>query len=176
MNTDTLDYGCLMGYPFTTEDKRIIASFIKQNIPETVLVEEGHETDSHVTVLYGFHLDIPVKEIYKASKYFMDGEQLSLSLGNISRFENEAYDVIKVDIESDDLVAFNAFLREEFENRVDVTFPIYHPHITLAYVQKGACRDLDGKKIDLKNNEFYFDDLIYSISLDGQGKKYRFNV
>ena len=65
---------------------------------------------------------------------------------NISLFENEEYDVVKMDIKSKDLKKMNKRLRDNFEYTSD--YPEYHSHLTLAYVKKGK-----GKKYTTKIND-----------------------
>jgi len=76
-----------------------------------------------------------------------------MRLGQVSFFSEgygmwtgdpSAYDVLKVDVESEGLYRLNAALRQAFGERLEVTYPDYHSHLTLAYVKKGTCRQLEG--------------------------------
>lgn len=93
----------------------------------------GRETEPHVTALYGItHNDV------KAITERVKGHgPVALTLGKISKFSSpdKPYDVLKVDVHSPDLHKLNATLKKEpFES----DFPKYQPHLTLAYVKKGA--------------------------------------
>lgn len=92
------------------------------------------ETEPHVTVLYGLtkHEAAPVAKVIK------DHGPITITLGKLSVFENDQYDVLKVDVESPELRALNAKLSKLPH---ESSFPDYKPHMTIAYLKKG-----EGKK------------------------------
>ncbi len=96
-----------------------------------------------------------------------------MTLGSTSLFpanENDSqrggaeYDVVKIDVHSDDLVRLNGVI--SYGTPVTDTHPKYQPHITLAYVKPGL-----GKKYiemdDVKDLQLSFDKLVFS---DADGK------
>lgn len=54
---------------------------------------------------------------------------------NISLFEQEDHDVLKVDVYSDELFNTNKIIKDKFGLHTEYTD--YHPHLTIAYVKKG---------------------------------------
>lgn len=97
----------------------------------------GREDDIHTTVLYGLKDEQPdeVDALMKSVEPF------EVKLGDISYFEPEdkPYDVMKVDVEGDDLHALNGLLQKSVE--FDTDFPEYKPHCTVAYLKKGFPKD-----------------------------------
>lgn len=138
----TYNYGCLM----VNVDEQGWDGFIKETVTEDDLYTEGDdygiETEPHVTVLYGFHDDT---DMSKLKDLLYPLSELDISSKKISIFENEKYDVLKYDIDSDKLFELNKLMTENFEHTTD--FPDYHPHVTIAYLKPGR-----GKKYitDLK--------------------------
>jgi hypothetical protein len=94
---------------------------------------KGREDSPHVTVLYGITTPamLPlVKEIAARHEPFvMKFERLSL-------FEGDGYEVLKVDVSCDGMVALHEDLRASVDN--DWKWPNYSPHATVAYLKEGA--------------------------------------
>jgi len=152
-------FGCLMLMLSATPSEEI-AQFGQQKIDVKDLGEDGYEKEPHVTVLYGFHDDVTPTEIEAITKDF---GPVTIELGAITRFESEEYDVIKIDIEGGTIYELNAKLVEAFAGRVTNKFPEYHPHMTLAYVKKGACEELNDDP-EFFGREFSFDIAVYSTA------------
>ena len=93
--------------------------------------EEGNEDEIHVTVLFGLHDNEP-DEVEEA---LTDEPPVRLTLGKTSIFECDDYDVVKLDVESEDLHRINAKLQKHCV--YTATHPTYKPHCTIAYVKKG---------------------------------------
>ena len=115
-------------------------------IPESKLYTEegngnyGREDNPHVTVRYGLDIDDPVK-----LKKLSELPPIKVKMGEVSIFEADKYDVVKVDVESEGLRAANKKVGE----LVDVpgeTFKDYKPHATIAYVKKGEGKKYVGNK------------------------------
>ena len=131
-------YGCLMGYP-PAQMQEYFSKFAKNAIkPDSLYIDPndpsyGYEEDPHVTIKYGFTPDLTnanIAEILKGAKPF------TVILKSLSLFENEKFDVVKFDVEPTEELL-------ELRRRCDVyhskdTYPEYHPHVTVAYVKKGA--------------------------------------
>ena len=123
-----------------------IRSF-SEKIPETELYTDpkdpgyGRETEPHITVRYGME-SIDPEEIAPA---FKGVGPVRARLGKLSIFETDKYDVVKVDIESDDLRAANKKVGETVPVPGE-TFSDYQPHITVAYVKKGEGKKYIGDK------------------------------
>jgi 2'-5' RNA ligase len=150
--TEELSKGCVLvvlDYHATIK----IQSWIKKNIPQDMLADDGVEHESHVTVTYGFLPDLDPDEVVGT----LDGfGEVALKLCKVSRFDtSDEYDVLKVDVDSPDLARLHNYLKAVYGDRIEETFPEYHPHMTLAYVKKGACRELDGNS--------YFDGMVFVV-------------
>ena len=138
----TASHGCLMAM-ISEEFVEKIVNFSKRIIPECNLYIEdgefGRETDSHVTIFYGFKPDISEIEIRKILKGTKPFTIQTLKLSQFSN--NPEYDVVKMDVASPELTRLNGLCRQ-YPHESD--YPEYHPHLTLAYVQKGKFGFGDG--------------------------------
>lgn len=97
--------------------------------------EYGMETKPHITLLYGLHKGIEPEEFMK---YLPRLKDIDISLTGIGMFENEKYDVLKFDVESEMCNEINEILAENFEctNEYDG----YEPHITISYMKCGTAK------------------------------------
>lgn len=128
------EYGCVMLNLEIPNWKSDVLSRIKEE--DVYEGEDGLEDEPHVTVLYGLHNDIPDEKIEKKIKEEMTSPEIKLQ--KISIFENDEYDVVKFDVEGEELFRMN----EEFSKFPHTTdYPDYHPHVTIGFVKKG-----EGKK------------------------------
>lgn len=118
--------------------KTKIKDFGLSTIPEEVYTEKADE-DIHVTVKYGFTFDNtkPIKTIVN------DFGSVEIELGRISKFANEEFDVIKLDVYSKKLRQLHELL-STLPN--EDKHPVYRPHVTIAYVKPGSCDFLLGKE------------------------------
>jgi 2'-5' RNA ligase/predicted nucleotidyltransferase len=130
------EYGCLM-LDLPIKNWEQITNTVKK---DDIFDEEGFgiEEVPHVTVLFGF---IPEKTNPKdvekiVKKHLKDRQKIKIKLKEISLFENKDKEVLKFDIESEDLQSLNKLLRKEFEYKSD--YPDYHPHMTIAYLNPGT--------------------------------------
>jgi 2'-5' RNA ligase len=124
------EYGCSMIFFEFPEMKSI-----HQEIEQSDLSGSGLEEDPHVTLLYGLHSDeIEDQTVLDISS----SEEIdSITLHNVSAFENEEYDVLKFDVDSPVLHRLNSKLVElPHTNK----FPKYHPHCTIAYLKPGTAK------------------------------------
>lgn len=103
------------------------------------LTGDGLETDFHVTVKYGLRTD-NIDEVRRIVAGF---GPVTITLGKVSLFPakeptlargGKEYDVVKVDVEGEDLRRLNSLLAQLPHKD---TFPVYSPHVTLAYVVPG---------------------------------------
>jgi len=102
----------------------------------------GIETHPHVTILYGLHEEVHEDLVCRICQA-VDGP-IEIELKDLSVFENEDYDVLKFDVESDVLRNLN----KAFQGLPHTTdYPDYSPHLTVAYLKKGTA----DKYFDLKS-------------------------
>lgn len=116
----------------------------------------GRESEPHITVLYGLDTtnEAEVKGLVQSAK------PIEVELGEVSQFDtNEDYDVLKVDVVSNQLSELNAKLDKVLATP-GKTFDEYQPHVTIAYVKKGSGQKyvgdtrFKGQKITLNNLTF----------------------
>jgi 2'-5' RNA ligase len=131
-------YSCVMANASEGVRSKIDA-WSRYNIEESSLYRDpidptqiSREWQSHITILYGLHTSNPlnVAEIIDAKQI----APFDVTLGNISLFSKPDCDVVKIDVTSPELVAFNAALRELPNSN---EYPVYQPHLTIAYVKPG---------------------------------------
>jgi 2'-5' RNA ligase len=125
-----------------------------RRIPDKDLADNGRETEPHITIKYGLH-GWDSKFVEEA----LAGEgPVTVKFGKVSLFENDDFDVVKVDVESPGLHRLNKKIAESQPNTE--TFPDYKPHITIAYVKKGKGKRyvgkgrLEGKTVTLSSVTF----------------------
>lgn len=126
--------GCLMGY-FATPFKN--PKIDKKDIYDNDEHEYGLEIEPHVTILYGLD-DKKINED-ELVKLFSLIEGPEVSTSKISLFKNDKYDVVKWDIDSEELAILNKMVTSMFPYKSD--YPDYHAHSTIFYGIKGKCDD-----------------------------------
>jgi 2'-5' RNA ligase len=112
--------------------------------------------DIHVTLKYGIHSTdfTTIRDLLQSIG------PIDVELGPITKFDsNPDYDVVKIDVESADLRRLNRLIGDSVE--VTDTYPVYQPHITIAYVNKGACDDLIGRE-DFAKRKVKLDGVTFS--------------
>jgi 2'-5' RNA ligase len=116
----------------------------------------GREKAPHITVAYGLSKDVTEEMIREV---IADQKPIEVTLGKTSIFENEKYDVLKVDVTSPELSAINKRIEDDL-GLPGKTFDGYEPHITIAYLKKGEAQQyagdasLEGKKVTLDTLTF----------------------
>lgn len=129
------EYGCVMAY-IDGPSKEKLNTFNKKTISDDVLHDNkahdfGRELEPHVTIKFGLTKAYSREEMQEMLK---DVKPFKVKFKKITLFENPEFDVVKFDIDSDELKKLNkqfSKLPNEDEH------PNYHAHSTLAYVKKG---------------------------------------
>lgn len=138
--SDSYEFGCAMiEVPF--DDWGQITGIID---PEDVYEVEGDRSygiqdNPHVTILYGLHKGVSPEDIKSVLDRF-SGE-LRIKIEGIGIFENEEFDVVKLNVIPDGGLQQLHEMISELPNSDQ--YPEYKPHITIAYVKKGS-----GKKYE----------------------------
>lgn len=127
----------------------------------------GRELDPHVTILFGIHEDVPDADVETLIDKINNPQ---IELQKISSFsnENKPFDVLKFDIESDDLNELNKLFKT-LPHTSD--FPDYHPHATICYLKKGMAEKYVKKMADIEAIEVSPSEVTYSKP-NGEKKNY----
>lgn len=165
IKTGPYEYGCVMLYfdfdldPFT--------SYIpKEDLYNDESDKYGIETEPHVTLLYGLHSNITPQIIQQILDNIHFGD---ITLQNISAFTNADYDVLKFEANGDGLFEANTILKKlPNSNEYDE----YHPHMTIAYLQKGRWAKIANK---FKSRTHIVTPLFAIYSLPS-GKKFKLKI
>lgn len=175
-----VQYGCLMAYldlPGMTE--------IQSEILEEDLSDEGKaiEDEPHITILYGFMLDHKYYDyngILDSVAEIMIEPIDDIELRDVGVFENEEYDVLKISVESSKLKRMHNYFRENFEDLINVTYPDYNPHITIAYLKPGTGKkylDLDLSPLLLDEEETLTSNyIVYSENDEEEIKPFTYTI
>lgn len=127
--------GCLMLYlDIPTWESKILSKIDKGDLYDS---EPGFglEDNPHTTVLFGFHDDeIDYEDVIQETKEKCS-EPVKIEVKGASCFEGDKYDVLKFDVDGEELHKLNGEMRENFAYSND--YPDYHPHMTIAYLKPG---------------------------------------
>lgn len=163
------EYGCVMVYLDVDKDKwDSMLDFIEEEDLYQPKDDPtyGKEKDPHVTILFGLHTDVPLEDVEEEINKISEP---SIKFNGISSFSNPKFDVLKFDVESDDLHKLNKKFRE-FPHTND--FPNYHPHCTIAYLKPKMAEKYIKKLEDKIKMEMTPDHIVYSMA-DGSKKTYK---
>lgn len=136
------EYGCVMLYFNPIED---FVTFQNKINPEDLYTADdnggyGLETEPHCTLLYGLHEGIGVTEISNMLSEISFG---GCVVHNPSLFENEKFDVLKLDVTYPSAPTHNGVDFLHIANQKlntlpnTQTYPDYHPHMTIGYLKPG---------------------------------------
>jgi hypothetical protein len=122
----------------------------------------GKEFDTHITLIYGIHSSIDNKN--KSIDFLKNINKFKIHLTNVSYFENDEYNVLKIDVIS----KYLQHLRKKIINLIPntQTFLNYNPHITIAYLRKDV--DINkyieniNKYIENIEKDYIIEEAIYS--------------
>lgn len=128
--------GCLMLKLNIPKWNKIISGVNKKDIYIKPYDDSyGLEEDPHVTIKYGISDVIKPDEIFEFINKYIDGE-VKLQLTGIGIFQNEDFDVVKFNVECEELRKLNELINNNFDHR-DI-YGDYKPHITIAYLKSGT--------------------------------------
>lgn len=111
---------------------------LAESIDASDFAEDGREAEPHCTVKYGFL----TQDFQDISPLVKGLPALSLTLGNLSVFTGKEHDVLKLDVESPEIVQLNERVSDALPH-VN-THPDYIPHVTVGYLKPGAGKKYAG--------------------------------
>lgn len=153
---DIINYGALMIYYELEGWDRLISKIKEEDLYDDGSGKFGREYEPHTTILYGFHDEVKEEDFYPIIE--KHATNLELKGTKISLFENEKFDVVKIEIEpTEELLALrNAVMKLPHT----LTYKDFKPHMTLAYVKSGMGKkyvmDFKGKHLKLKSDKLVF--------------------
>jgi 2'-5' RNA ligase len=159
------EYGCVMLY--LDFDNTQLTSTISDKDVYNNGKQSGKETEPHVTLLYGLHSNVTPQIIQQILDRIHFGD---IALNNPSLFQNSEYDVLKFDAEGNGLQQAHDIL-SKLPNSNEYTE--YHPHMTIAYLNKGTAGNEYVKKFMSVNYKVTPIFAIYSIP---SGKKFKLKI
>ena len=168
----TYEYSCVM-LDVSQTIKNMIKKWGLMNISSNLLYINpsigifGYEYNPHLTIKYGIHEETPQNVL----QCIQNTGNITINYGKISLFEgNPSYDVVKIDVFGDALYRMNELITR---NVVSTDrYPIYSPHVTIAYIKKGI-----GKKF--LNDETFdklTDEASNALFTSINGKEYYINL
>lgn len=136
------EYGCVMLYFNPIKDFVSFQNNIKSDDLYTADDNGGYglETEPHCTLLYGLHEEVELKTIVEILNGITFGNCL---VHNPSLFENEKFDVLKLDVTYPPApqyggIKFLHTTNKELSKLPHTTsYPDYHPHMTIGYLKSG---------------------------------------
>lgn len=158
-NNNKYDYGCVMLYlDIPTKEWNKVQDVVKEDdlYREDDNEGFGREDEPHVTILYGIHADVKDEDVEKLIEEIGNPK---FDLNKVSAFKNDKFDVLKFDVESEDLKKLN----EKFKALPHTdTYPEYHPHVTIGYLKKGKADEYIEKLKNVDSIKFKIKHIVYS--------------
>ena len=136
-------FGSLMVFPEMNKWTNVVSKIHDNDLYMPNDPSKGKEDEPNITILYGFHDKVSSDDFIPILSGI--SEPINIQIKGISHFENDNFDVVKLDCESATLRE----IRQQVEQlKHTKTYPNYSPHMTLAYVKPGM-----GKKYDKQFKE-----------------------
>jgi hypothetical protein len=150
---------------FAAIQKQIPQEAVYEKHPYQTDFPDGREMKPHTTVFYGIKNGDDMDPIREHCSQL---DPISFKIGNISVFrnDNKPYDVLKVEVISPQMKELHYWIKDNFDNVCEFDF---NGHMTLAYIQKDTCQDIEGP-CDWTGAEYTCDVLDFSHAQDGHFK------
>ena len=171
------DYACIMlGYKTPKFIKEIQKEIDEDDIYFGETEEDkknnvfGMENEGHITIVYGIPMTVEFKEI---KPHLKELDEYKTILVNISTFENDDFDVLKVTAKCPKAKESNKSIMDNFDITTD--YPDFEPHMTICYLKKGTSKKYTKEildRIDTIKPNYYF----YSYSKDGKDVNERYET
>lgn len=169
------EYSCVMASIPHGIAQEIVEFGVREIPDEDLYTDEdgnlGRELQAHVTIMYGLLTD----DAKSVRRSFNHTKPFKAKLGKVRHFQppERDFDVVTVEVVSDDLTAANKMIEDKFDCADDLpSSGEYKPHVTIAYVKRNAAKkhigsdEFDGIEIEL-------DTLVFSPRV---GNKTHFSI
>jgi 2'-5' RNA ligase len=115
----------------------------------------------HCTILYGIYNDVQQSDLLR---YLLPLQSIPVKFGNITIFENNNFDVVKMDVKSEELNKINRNIINNIP--YSSSYKVYKSHVTLGYVKKGTGQKYlrtNNKPFILYPNSYWFTNPVKGI-------------
>jgi len=161
--SNNYDLGCVMIEIPISNWEEITSTIVEEDL-YTDEGKPGIQDNPHVTLLYGLHNEVTLDQIKSIFDGFEEG--IDIIIKGIGIFENENFDVVKLNVLNNNKLQSLYDKLSELPNSNE--YPEYIPHITIAYLKKGCGNKY--KNLEYKHSFKNVDEVCYSIS--GGSKEY----
>ena len=146
MESKNYQWGCVMLEVEVDNWSEILKKIDDEDLYMAEDEHHGKQKDPHITILYGLDssvIDEEVKVIFQDVKK----EDFKIDVLDINLFENEDYDVLKIEIRNNLL---NKYYNELKKLPNHSSYPQFNPHVTIAYLKSGLGKKYVEKNPDIK--------------------------
>jgi 2'-5' RNA ligase len=166
----TYEYGCVMVYVDVDKNEwKELQNIVDEDdiyFGEDESEGFGREMEPHITILFGIHADVPDEDVEALIKTITKPK---IKLYGVSSFKNKVFDVLKIDVKSKALHVLNTLFKTLPHTS---SFPVYHPHATIAYLKKDKVDEYVNKMKNIKSINAIPSKIVYSKP-DGSKKEYK---
>lgn len=141
----TYSYSCAM-LQIDSKTRQAIRSYITENIDindvyygEEDCDDYGIELNSHITIVYGYMSD-DIAEIADSFRAYSN-PSVHFQLGNINYFAHKQYYVLYIEVLNNEEVINLRKCSVNSGLRIVDSYPVYTPHVTLAYILPDAMKN-----------------------------------
>ena len=169
-SASTYDFGCVMLYFDFPE----LAELQHQILVDDIYFESGDKTfgledEPHCTLLYGLHKTVSVEDVRRVIEGFTYS---SCDVHTPSLFKSEKYDVLKFEVDGENIYETNkALIEYPYTN----SYSTYNPHLTVAYLQPGRGEKYVEMFNRKKKNKFWLHPQ-YVVYSTPNGDKHKLNI
>lgn len=120
-------------------------NLVRKVVPSDLVTSWEHTP--HITILYGIHTERVEPVLSAVGSFSYDHPQLEVTVKNLELFEGDESDTLVQLVDGPDVRR----LRTKLMNLPNTqTFPVYRPHMTIAFLRKGHNLNLTGRVTGLE--------------------------
>lgn len=133
-SNSSYEFGCVYVNFNIDNWNKIVSKIDTADLYEPGDSKYGISKDPHVTLLYGLHDRVTLEQVKDSLKDTYDG--LKIEIDGVGLFENEKYDVLKLNVKKTEKLKRIFEKLSELPNSNE--YKTYNPHITIAYLKRGT--------------------------------------